>query len=131
MELDSVRNEFRFSSGKMLVSLEKRKLLKPEFIREISEFICSENRKVFDWQHKHIYGKRCFFISRYYSLLRLVQILWIISWQDVQETWCCFAFTFLLQSSQNTFVTVDIILKWLMAYICILKYEADLKYLRQ
>ena len=48
MELDSVRNEFRFSSGKMLVSLEKRKLLKPEFIREISEFDCSENRKVFD-----------------------------------------------------------------------------------
>ena len=131
MELDSVRNEFRFSSGKMFVSLEERKLLKPEFIGEISELDCSENRKVFDWQHQHIHGKRCFFISRYYSLLRLVQILWIISWQDVQETWCCFVFTFLLQSSQNTFVTVDIILKWLMAYICILNYEADLKYLRQ
>ena len=41
MELDLVRNKFRFSSGKMLVSLEKRKLLKPEFD-------CSENRKVFD-----------------------------------------------------------------------------------
>ena len=47
MELHSVRNEFRFSSGKMLVSLEKRKLLKPEFIREISEFDCSENGKLF------------------------------------------------------------------------------------
>ena len=48
MELDSVRNEFRFSSGKMFVSLEERKLLKPEFIGEISELDCSENRKVFD-----------------------------------------------------------------------------------
>ena len=63
MELGSVRNEFRFSSGKMLLSLEKRKLLKPEFIREISEFDCSENGKLFHWQHKHIYDKCWFFIS--------------------------------------------------------------------
>ena len=33
----------RFSLGKMLVPLEKRKLLKPEFIRKIPEFDCSEN----------------------------------------------------------------------------------------
>ena len=32
----------------MLVSLEKRKLIKPEFIMEISEFDCSEKGKVFD-----------------------------------------------------------------------------------
>ena len=48
MELHSVKNEFRFSSGKMLVSLEKAKLLKPEFNRKISKFDCSENGKVFD-----------------------------------------------------------------------------------
>ena len=45
LELHSVKNEFRYSSGKMLVSLEKRKLIKSEFIREISEFDCSENGK--------------------------------------------------------------------------------------
>ena len=32
----------------MLEALEKRKLLKPEFIREISKFDCSENGKLFD-----------------------------------------------------------------------------------
>ena len=32
----------------MLVSLEKRKLIKPEFIMEISEFDFSEKGKVFD-----------------------------------------------------------------------------------
>ena len=48
MELHSVKNELRFLSGKMLVPLEKKKLLKPEFIREISDFGCSENGKVFD-----------------------------------------------------------------------------------
>ena len=78
----------------MLVSLEKRKLLKPEFIRGISEFHCSESGKVLDWQRKRIYRKCCFFISRYYSLLRLAQILWVIVWQDVQEIWCCFFFYF-------------------------------------
>ena len=111
MELHSVKNEFRFSSGTMLLSLEKRKLLKLEFITDISEFYCSENGKVFDWQLKHIYGKCCFFILRYCSLLRSVQILWVIAWQDVQETWCYFVFTFLLQRSQKTFVTVDVIFK--------------------
>ena len=55
MELHSVKNEFIFSSEKILVSLEKGKLLKPEFIRDISEFNCSENGKVFDdRQCKHI-----------------------------------------------------------------------------
>ena len=32
----------------MLVSFEKKKLLKPEFISKMSEFNCSENGKVFD-----------------------------------------------------------------------------------
>ena len=36
MELHSVKNDLRLSSGKILVSLEKLKLCKPEFIREIS-----------------------------------------------------------------------------------------------
>lgn len=43
MELHSVKNEVRFSSGKTLVSIERRKLLKREFIRKISELDCSEN----------------------------------------------------------------------------------------
>ena len=47
IELHSIKSEFRFESRKMLVSLEKRKLLKPEFIREISEFDCSKNGKTF------------------------------------------------------------------------------------
>ena len=98
MELNSVK-KFRIWSGKMLVSLEKRKLLNPEYIRKILEFDCSENEKVFDWQHKHICRNCYFFISLYCSLLRSVQILWIIAWQDIQETWCCFVFTFLLQRS--------------------------------
>ena len=41
MEIHSVKKRF------LLVSLEKRKLLKPQFIREILEFDCSENGKVF------------------------------------------------------------------------------------
>ena len=65
MELHPVRNKFRFLSGNMLVSSAKMKLLKPEFIREISEFESPENGKLCDCQRKHIYGKCCFFISRY------------------------------------------------------------------
>ena len=38
MELHFVKNDLRFSSGKMSVSLEKRKLLKPKFMRDTSEF---------------------------------------------------------------------------------------------
>ena len=38
MELHLVKNDVRFSHGKMLVSLEKRKLLKPEFMRDTWEF---------------------------------------------------------------------------------------------
>ena len=41
MEIHSVKKRF------LLVSLEKRKLLKPQFIRKILEFDCSENGKVF------------------------------------------------------------------------------------
>ena len=32
MELHFIKNDLRFSFGKMFVSLEKRKLLKPEFV---------------------------------------------------------------------------------------------------
>ena len=38
MELHFVKNDLRFSSGKIFVSLEKRKLLKPGFTRDTSEF---------------------------------------------------------------------------------------------
>ena len=38
MELDFVKNDLTFSSGEMFVSLEKRKLLKPEFMRGTSKF---------------------------------------------------------------------------------------------
>ena len=34
IELNFVKNDIRFSSGKMFVSLEKRKLLKPKFMTE-------------------------------------------------------------------------------------------------
>ena len=54
----------------MLVSLEKRKLLKTELGKK-SEFDCSENGKVSDRQCKHI-QKILFFISWLCSLLRLV-----------------------------------------------------------
>ena len=38
MELHFVKNDLRFSSGKMFVPREKRKLLKPECMRDTSEF---------------------------------------------------------------------------------------------
>ena len=41
MEIHSVKKQF------LLISLEKIKLLKPQFIKEILEFDCSENGKVF------------------------------------------------------------------------------------
>ena len=63
MELQFIKNELRFSSGKMFVSLEKRKLLKPEFMRDTSEFDWSKNGNVFDWRCKYIYGMFCFEIS--------------------------------------------------------------------
>ena len=106
IELHFVKIDLRFSSGKMFVSLEKRKLLKPGFMRH-SEFDWSRNGKIFDWHRKHIYGMLCFGISWYWLLLSLVQSLWNRAWQVAQETWCCFAFTFLLQPSQKTFVTVN------------------------
>ena len=46
MELLFVKNDGRFSSGKMFVSLEKRKLLKPEFMRDTSEFDKSKNGNI-------------------------------------------------------------------------------------
>ena len=39
---------FRFSPWKMFVSLEKRKLLKPELTRDTYEFDLSKNGNVFD-----------------------------------------------------------------------------------
>ena len=54
MELHSVKNEFIFSSRNILVALGKKELLKPGFVREISEFDCSENGKILNLQHKHI-----------------------------------------------------------------------------
>ena len=38
MELHFVKNDLKFLSGKMFLSLEKRKLLKPEFMRDTSQF---------------------------------------------------------------------------------------------
>ena len=38
MGLHFAKNNLRFSSGKIIVPLEKRKLLKPEFMRRTSEF---------------------------------------------------------------------------------------------
>ena len=70
MELNSVK-KFRIWSGKMLVSLEKRKLLNPGYIRKILEFDCSENEEVFDWQHKHT-CRNCYFF--YFTILFIVKI---------------------------------------------------------
>ena len=39
----------------MFVSLEKRKFLKTEFIRDTCEFDWSKNGNIFDWHCKHIY----------------------------------------------------------------------------
>ena len=95
-ELHFLKNDLRFSFGKMFVLLEKRKLLKPEFMRQTSEFDWSKNGNIFDWHRKHIYGIFCLDISRYCLLFILVQSLWNRAWQVAQETWCCFVFTFLL-----------------------------------
>ena len=65
IELLFVKNHGRFSSGKMFVSLEKRKLLKPEFMRDTSEFDKSKNGNIIEWHCKHIYGMLCFEISWY------------------------------------------------------------------
>ena len=94
--LHFLKNDLRFSFGKMFVLLEKRKLLKPEFMRQTSEFDWSKNGNIFDWHRKHIYGIFCLDISRYCLLFILVQSLWNRAWQVAQETWCCFVFTFLL-----------------------------------
>ena len=45
MELDSVRNEFRFSSGKMLVSLEKRKLLNQNLLGKYQNLFAQKIEK--------------------------------------------------------------------------------------
>ena len=62
-EFHFVKNDLRFPSREMFASLEKRKLLKPEFMRNTSEFGWSKNGNIFDWHHKHIYGMFCFEIS--------------------------------------------------------------------
>ena len=54
MELHFVKNDLRFSSKKIFVSLEKQKLLKPEFMRDSSKFDWSKNRNIFDWDRKYI-----------------------------------------------------------------------------
>ena len=107
MELHFVKNDLRLSSGKMFVSLEIRKLLKPEFVRDTSKFDKSKNGNVFDWHRKHISGMFCFEITWYCLLFILVRSLWNHACQVAQETWCCFVFTSLLQPSVKTFVTVN------------------------
>ena len=79
--------------GKILVTLckmfgspEKRKLSKPDFMRDRSVFSWSQDGNVFDWHPKLIYGMFCFEISWYWLLFILVQSLWNRAWQVVQET---------------------------------------------
>ena len=48
MELHFVKNDLGLSSGKMFVSLEIRKLFKPEFVRDTSKFHKSKNGNVFN-----------------------------------------------------------------------------------
>ena len=101
------KKRFKVSPGKIFVSLEKQKLLKPEFMRDTSEFDWSKNGNIFDWHRKRIYGMFCFDISWYCLLFILVQSIWNPAWEVAHKNWCCFVFTFLLQLSQKTFVTVD------------------------
>ena len=60
MELHFVKNNLRFSYGKIF--------LKPEFMRDTSEFDWSKNGNVFDWHRKHMYGMFCFKFSWLYCL---------------------------------------------------------------
>ena len=71
MELHFVKNDLRFSSGKICIT---RKT--PEVIRDTSEFDWAKNGKIFDWHRKQIYGIFCFDISWYCLLSILVQSLW-------------------------------------------------------
>ena len=90
-----------------LMPVQKWKLLKPEFMRDTSEFDWSKDGNIFDWHLKHICGMFCFDISFYCLLFILLQSLWNRACQVAQETWFCLVFTFLLQPSQKTFVTVN------------------------
>ena len=55
MESHFVKHGFRFSFEKIIVSLEKWKLLKVEFMRDTSEFDWSKNENLFDWHWKYVY----------------------------------------------------------------------------
>ena len=65
MELHFVKNDFRFSSGKVFLSWEKRKLLKPEFMRDIRGWLIKK-WEWFDWHLKLIYRIFCFEFFRYF-----------------------------------------------------------------
>ena len=54
MDLNFLKNELRFSSGKMFVALEKRKLLKPKLTKDAPESDWSKNGNVLDWHRKHV-----------------------------------------------------------------------------
>ena len=56
MELESVKSKFRFSSGKIWVSLEKRRLSKQNFIVQKMEKLLSDSVNTY---------RKCFFFSRY------------------------------------------------------------------
>ena len=69
IELHSVKNVCRFiSCGKTFVLLEKIKLLKPEFNREISEFV--------QFIKGNMYGKFCFVILLYFQHHLMLSITW-------------------------------------------------------
>ena len=101
------KNWFKIFIWKNVCITRKTKTIKTRIYERHSEFDWSRNGKIFDWHRKHIYRMLCFGISWYWLLLSLVQSLWNRAWQVAQETWCCFAFTFLLRPSQKTFVTVN------------------------
>ena len=77
MDLDFLKNELRFSSGKMFVALEKRTLLKPKFTKDPPEFDWSKNGNVLDWHRKHIY--RMFFF-------KFLNIVYFLCWCRTCET---------------------------------------------
>ena len=101
------KKRFKVSPGKIFVSLEKQKLLKPEFMRDTSEFDWSKNGNIFDWHRKRIYGMFCFEIS-WHCLIGAE--LMKSCWASLERTLVLFCLYFsttastedsLLQSMQN------------------------------
>ena len=77
MELHFVKNNLRFSSEKMFVSLEKQKLLKPEFMRTHPSLI-DQRMKTYLIDIVNTYTE-CF-------VLKFLRIVYCLYWYKAYET---------------------------------------------